>query len=120
MGGIVTVLFFLTAALLPPPARADDRASCKNESGDVAIAGCNSAIASGKYKGHDLAELYSHRGNAYYAENDNDRAIADYGKAIELDPKFTIAFDQRGVAYFDKKKDYDRAIADFDKAIELD
>src|ERR1051326_9130425 len=77
-GGIVAVLFFLTTALLPPPARAEDRATCKNETGDAAIAGCNRAIASGEYKGHDLGVLFSNRGNAYYDKKDYDRAIADY------------------------------------------
>mgnify|MGYP001422678778 CR=1 FL=1 len=45
-------------------------------------------------------------------------AIADYSKAIELNPNYAIAFNDRGAA---KKKleDYDGAIADYSKAIEL-
>jgi TPR repeat len=42
---------------------------------------------------------------------------ADYGKAIELDPKFAPAYNALAYA---KKGDPDRAIADFDNAIELD
>ena len=61
------------------------------------------------------------RGMAY-ADNkkDYDRAITDYNKAIELDPKYVHAYNNRGRAYADNKKDYDRAITDYNKAIELD
>jgi len=40
-------------------------------------------------------------------------------KAIELDPKFALAWYNRGVAY-DQLDQFDKAIADFSKAIELD
>jgi tetratricopeptide (TPR) repeat protein len=52
-------------------------------------------------------------------KGDYDRAIADFNKAIELDPKDAIAYGGRGFAY-SSKADYDRAIADLTKAIELD
>ena len=48
-----------------------------------------------------------------------DKAIADFSKAIEIDPKSAIAYNNRGWAY-EGKKDYDRAIADYSKAIEID
>ena len=40
-------------------------------------------------------------------------------KAIELDPKYVFAYNNRGNAY-EKKGEHDLAIADFDKAIEID
>ena len=55
-----------------------------------------------------------HRNKGQY-----DRAIANYDKAIKLDPKFAIAYNNRGIAY-GQKGDDDRAIADFDTAIKLD
>jgi tetratricopeptide (TPR) repeat protein len=36
------------------------------------------------------------RGNAYYRKRDYDRAIADYTKAIELDPNYANAYTNRG------------------------
>ena len=48
-----------------------------------------------------------------------DRAIADYDKAIEIDPKYAQAYNNRGYAY-EAKGEHDRAIADYDKAIEID
>ena len=58
-------------------------------------------------------------GNAYGNVNDPDRAIADYSEAIRLDPKYALAYNNRGFAYFGKK-DYDRAIADYNEAIRLE
>ena len=46
-------------------------------------------------------------------------AIIYYTKAIELDPKLTAAYNNRGNAYHNLKN-YEVAIADYTKAIELD
>jgi tetratricopeptide (TPR) repeat protein len=48
-----------------------------------------------------------------------ERAIADFFKAIELDPKNAWAWNNRGFAYAGLKK-WDQASGDFSKAIELD
>jgi tetratricopeptide (TPR) repeat protein len=79
----------------------------------------------GAIKGYDqviklnpTTGAYNGRGSAYYAEGKIDDAIADYSKAIELDPLPDVTYRNRGNAY-NEKKDYDRAIADFDKAITL-
>ena len=62
---------------------------------------------------------YIDRGRTYILQDDNDRAIAEFTKAIELDPEGASAYNHRGVAYAGKL-DFDRAIADYDKAIQLD
>jgi TonB family protein len=62
---------------------------------------------------------YIDRGRTYILQDDNDRAIADFTKAIELDPEGASAYNHRGVAYAGKL-DFDNAIADFDKAIQFD
>ena len=46
-------------------------------------------------------------------------AIADFNKAIEIDPQFAIAYYNRGVAK-SNLKDYQGAIADYTKAIQID
>ena len=61
---------------------------------------------------------YYNRGNAYRAKGDHDHAIADYTKAIELNPKVAGYYDGRGDAY-KAKGDLDKAIADYTKAIEI-
>ena len=63
-------------------------------------------------------EYYNERGLEYAQEGDFDNAIAEYTRAILLDPKFTSAYHNRGFAYF-KKQDFDRAIADYTEAIRL-
>ena len=50
---------------------------------------------------------------------DNDKAIANYTKAIEIYPEFANAYYNRGMAWYDKG-DYDKAIADYTKALEID
>jgi hypothetical protein len=45
-----------------------------------------------------LAIAYSHRGSAYGAMGDSDRAIADFNEAIRLDPNNAQALNGRGYA----------------------
>ena len=59
------------------------------------------------------------RAEAKSSLGDYAGAIADYDKAIELDPEYAAAFSNRGDAK-SNLGDYAGAIADFDKAIELD
>jgi len=46
-------------------------------------------------------------------------AMDMYSKAIELDPKLPVAYNNRGFVYWNLN-DYDRAIADYCRAIEVD
>jgi tetratricopeptide (TPR) repeat protein len=61
---------------------------------------------------------YALRGIVYGAKGELDRAIADFTKAIALDPKSTTAYENRGTAQ-ERKGDLDKAMADFAKAIEI-
>jgi tetratricopeptide (TPR) repeat protein len=67
----------------------------------------------------NLAEAYLFRATFITeALKDYDRAIADYNKAIELNPNYAEAYSDRGVTYY-YKNDSDQALADYNKAIEL-
>ena len=48
-----------------------------------------------------------------------DKAIADCGEAIRIDPKFALAYNGRGLAWT-ARGEYDKAIADYGEAIRLD
>ena len=61
---------------------------------------------------------YSNRGLAYFTMGDYDRAIADCGQAIRLDPGYAWSYKNRGSAYY-MKKDYDKAIVDFEAALRI-
>ena len=56
--------------------------------------------------------------NAHRAKNDQDRALADYDKAIELDPKFALAYSNRGLVHT-AKGDNAAAIGDYRKLLDL-
>jgi tetratricopeptide (TPR) repeat protein len=52
--------------------------------------------------------------------HDLDKALADYSKAIELDPTFAAAWTNRGNVYYLHLDQLERAIADYSRAIELE
>ena len=64
------------------------------------------------------ADEYNERGNAKKRLKDYTGAIADYNKAIQLNPDFYLTYYNRGVAKF-FLKDYRGTIADNNKAIQL-
>ena len=53
-----------------------------------------------------------------YNKVDYEAAVRDFSKAIELNPEYATAYNNRGFAYMKLSK-YNEAIIDFDKAIEL-
>jgi tetratricopeptide (TPR) repeat protein len=69
----------------------------------------------------DEAGMYDARGETKKNESDFEGAIADYTRAIELYPKYSEAYRERGVAKATKKEpDLDGAMADLDRAVQLD
>ena len=116
--GLMAVLFVATVVLLAGPAAADDKDTCSNESGDVAIAACSRAIASGGYQGSNLAALFNNRGSEYDNKGEYDRAIQDYDRAIRIKPTAGV-FGMSADIHL-RKGEYDRAIADASAAIRLD
>ena len=104
---------------LPAGATAQDGQTCAGSSGDAGIAICTREITSGRYTGANLARRHYNRGVLYSAKDDNDRAIADYGEAIRLNPKQALGFFNRGYVYA-IQGDTEHAIPDLSEAIRLD
>ena len=67
----------------------------------------------------EKAEAALRQGINAVKNNDLSTAIINFTKAIEIDPKYAIAYYNRGIAYYSLMK-YPEALADYTKAIELD
>ena len=66
------------------------------------------------------AKEYFDNGIEKITNEDYYGAIADFTKAIEIDPDYDYAYARRGDVNLYSKKDYYAAIADYTKAIEID
>jgi len=66
-----------------------------------------------------IPEAYNNRGAVYAGLGQYDRALADYERALAIDPDFSRALNNRGNA-FQRIGDFEKARADFDRAINLD
>ena len=66
----------------------------------------------------DDAEAYLNSGIAKINLKDYTGSIADYSKAIQLNPDYSLAYHNRGVAKY-YLEDYTGSIADYSKAIQL-
>ena len=95
---------------------ADTSQDCaQNRDRDLIILACSEIIG----HGGNVAWAYYNRGNAHRAKGENDRAIADYTMAIEINPKHANAFNNRGNAYAALGK-RGEAIADCRRALAID
>ncbi|MBI4709688.1 MAG: tetratricopeptide repeat protein [Nitrospirae bacterium] len=65
-----------------------------------------------------IAEAYNNRGTAYEDKCQYDRAIEDYNRAIEINPKLANAYFNRGIPYA-IKGNMGKAISDFQKACDM-
>ena len=66
----------------------------------------------------DSAEFFTNRGNKKGVSGDHYGAIADYNKAIEINPNYDSAYVNRGATKM-TLKNYYGALADYNKAIEI-
>jgi tetratricopeptide (TPR) repeat protein len=59
------------------------------------------------------------KGNEHYYNKEYNEAIKYYDKALEIDPKYALAWNNKGVAV-GKLEKYNEAIGCYDKALEID
>jgi tetratricopeptide (TPR) repeat protein len=66
-----------------------------------------------------LAMAYMHRGQSYHHElRQIYKALEDYNKALELDPKVEWAYNNRAAVYTELKQ-YDKALENYNEALEI-
>jgi len=76
-------------------------------------------IDSGRWQGRDLGELYRVRGITYSHLTDNQRAVEDLTKAIELDAFNPQYYEDRAITYL-KLRDFANARTDLSMSLGLD
>jgi tetratricopeptide (TPR) repeat protein len=86
---------------------------------DRTIAGCTHIIEDIGESNRNRRIAYDNRGTAWRDKGDRERALADYGEAIRLNPNNALAYNNRGNVQHEKG-DNKRAIADYNEAIRLD
>lgn len=109
------------ALLLPisSAALADDQEQCFKAEGQDSIIACMRLIDSGKLQGRELAVAHLSSGLAWSKLGDLGRAIQKYSEAIQVDPSYVIALNNR-CAVYNRQREFDRAIQDCERAISLD
>ena len=70
-----------------------------------------------KIKSKTAIHLY--KGVTYVHKRQYDEAISDYTKAIEINPRYVDAYDNRGFIYMVRLEDKKKACADWKRACEL-
>jgi tetratricopeptide (TPR) repeat protein len=120
---LASYLIVLSVAVLASGAVSaadNDWPDCNSNDVQLTIAGCTNVINAdagdtGKFP---LDRAYVRRGNAYGKSRKFDLAIADFTKAIELNPKRFENYAARAVAYRETNR-MPEALADFNHAISL-
>jgi tetratricopeptide (TPR) repeat protein len=64
------------------------------------------------------ADIYNERGVTYFKKGQYSKAIANYDKALESNPRYAPAYTNRGAAFL-RKGMLEKAKADLDKAVKL-
>jgi tetratricopeptide (TPR) repeat protein len=85
---------------------------------DASIAACTQILQTADEPSSNRAIAYYARAGAFKTKGYNNDAIADYTKAIDIDPRYADAYVGRGIVY-QLNGDSDHAIADYTHAIEI-
>jgi lipoprotein NlpI len=107
-------------AVVTPCGAAQKEPQCGEVSGnpELAIRACTRVIEFGSLPRRELAQAYYIRGTEWAQQGNHDRAVADFGVAIDLEPKLAGAYFNRALSW-SEKGDSDRAIADYEATIKL-
>ena len=71
-----------------------------------------------KAKDPKLHVVYTRRGNAYAKKGQHDKAITEYSNALAVNPRYALAYYNRGVTHWNLK-DRQQAIEDIRAAARL-
>jgi len=93
------LVFALALTLSVTGGCADGHSDChQSKDADRSIRGCTQIIEHGTRESQETKSIaFYSRGNAYADKGEHDRAIADYDKAIALNPKYSVAYNNRAL-----------------------
>jgi tetratricopeptide (TPR) repeat protein len=118
----VIVLALTIARFAPAVAQTQQQFDwCNGKGGatrDQIISGCTALIKAGKLQGTNLGAAFRLRGQAFDNQNETDKALADYGRAIALNPNDGDALAARAML-FHANKDDQHALADLATAVRV-
>jgi tetratricopeptide (TPR) repeat protein len=105
------------------PATADYASDSKNcytvDYSEKRVDACTRVINSGRLKGTDLAGALQTRAEGYRFAKQYEKALADFDRALELDPKLAKAYANRAEVYRILGQ-FEKVIGDTTEAIRLD
>lgn len=117
------LLLALLAACAPrdPAAAADAQGqACDTEPNwSLRVTACTALIRTEGTSAERRASAYLNRGAARAQLLQQSRAVADFGRALRLDPNLAGAYFERGLVHHDRGA-FDQAVADYDRALRLD
>ena len=96
--GLVATLTLLLS--LAGAARADDAINCFGTDNDRRIEGCTALIERSDSSVAELSAVYAMRALAFSLKGQYATAIRDYDIAIEMQPNFAVALNNRAWAYY--------------------
>jgi tetratricopeptide (TPR) repeat protein len=114
----------IAVALMAGPARAQEYSDCYRATTDKSLTEkgvdiCTHLIASGRWKGDDLAQLYNNRGLLHSKLDKLELAVNDLSQALKNNPKDAHAYDNLGDIWY-ARRDYDKAVVEYNNAIRVD
>lgn len=110
---------FTAGACANNAARANDLVDCRTKMAEERISACTKVISKGGVDNKTLGIAYSLRGSSYNSTTDRDKAIADFMRAIELDPGTSDAHVAQGLIHM-VRNEKDKALAEYGEALRLD
>ena len=91
---------------------------CLSEDNDRRISGCSALIATPGLPSEQLSLAHGLRALAYSLKRHYEQALADYDRAIDLNPDFAVALNNRAWLYF-KTGRLEDGVADVEHALRL-
>ncbi len=123
----ITLALLVLTALAAPAHAAVDRSILKAQEGssailrgrfDLAVAAYDDALKDTSLSPARQATLMTDRGVAKWRMKQPDAAVADFTKAISLNPDYMTAYNNRGVVFMEMNR-VEEAYKDFERAIAL-